>query len=508
MKFFTDKIIEWIAILLIAALCVGFVGAKLKNLSSRVVQGWSQTSKPFEGYEEIDAKIKATFIAKNQESPFLRYKAIFEYFTLGFIKYRSPNGALVYYPGAGSNHGRNVDALEGFARFFPLAATWMSSGHGNIVDINGEKIDLIRLLHQGIVAGTDTKNSEYWGKIKDKDQRIVEAADIALGLWISRDHLWTTFSSKERQHIVAWLEQVMEKKVHDNNWILSPIITYKSLQGLGVNNTKYQKLIEEMYQNYKKRHYIGEGWFDDPPKGVDYYNPWAIHYSLFWLDQIDPQLDPVFIRKTHEEFLKFYRYFFSKNGFPAMGRSLCYRMAAPAPILTGTLLAPEVVSPGFAYQALDLTWRFFVQQDALQKGTVTQGYCAPDLSVLDLYSGTGSCLWSLRSLIVAFYVDKFVPLWDSSPEKLPIEVSDFSVVNQSIGWLIKGENSTQTIELQILKQQGKKPPKINQYGIANKIKEFITQRPVRPQNSEALYHRPSYSTTSPVSKCQKSNSQD
>ncbi|MTJ06632.1 MULTISPECIES: DUF2264 domain-containing protein [unclassified Anabaena] len=504
MNLFTGKAIKWIVIFIITALCVVMIRVKLEDLSRKQTEGWTQTSQPFPGYEEIDAKIKTTFINENQ-SPFLRYKALFEYFTLGFIKYRSPHGALIYYPGAASSHGRKVDALEGFARFFPLAAVWMSSGHGNIVDINNEKIDLIQILHQGIVAGTDLQNTEYWGQMKNRDQRIVEAADIALGLWISRNHLWTTFSPQERQQIVTWLEQVMDQKLHDNNWYLFPIIIQKSLESLGVSNNKYDKLIEDLYQDYKQRYYIGEGWFNDPPKGVDYYNAWAIHYSLFWLDQIDPQFDPIFIRKTHAEFLKFYRYFFSKNGFPSMGRSICYRMAAPAPIVTGTMLAPKEISPGFALGALDLTWRFFVEKNSLQKGTVTQGYFTPDLSIIDSYSGPGSCLWSLRSLIVAFYVDKFIPLWNSSPEKLPIEVADFSEVNKSIGWRIKGDKLTQNIELELLKNQGNKFTKIKQYGIFNQIKEFIAKRPFRPQNYEALYRRPSYSTASPVSNPQKDN---
>lgn len=101
--------------------------------------------------------------------------------------------------------------------------------------------------------------------MKRRDQRIVEAADIALGLWISREYLWPTFSHQERQAIVTWLEQVMDQKVYDNNWLLFPIITLKSLQGLGISNQKYDQVIKERYQHYKQ-YYIGEGWFYDPPK--------------------------------------------------------------------------------------------------------------------------------------------------------------------------------------------------------------------------------------------------
>ncbi|MBD2103051.1 DUF2264 domain-containing protein [Leptolyngbya sp. FACHB-261] len=488
--------VKWAAFFLLIVVVFGTI----VRLRYPPLQGWSQAVQPFKGYEQADARLIKTFLTEESEPPATRYKALFQYLTLGFVKYRSANGALVYYPGAGSSHGVKVDALEGFARFFPLAAAWLSSGYDNLIEIDGERLDLIQLLHEGLVAGTDRQNSEYWGTIENHDQRIVEAADVALGLWIARESVWPTFSNQEKTQIATWLEQVIDRKVAKNNWLLFPVITLKSLQGLGINNPTYNPVIAKQYQRYKQN-YLSEGWFNDPPKGIDYYNAWAVHYSLFWLDQIDPKFDPDFIRTTHAEFLKFYKYLFGKNGFPIMGRSVCYRIAAPAPLVTGTLLAPEVVSPGLAYRALDLTWRFFVERGALQSGTITQGYCGQNLSVLDKYSGAGSCLWSLRSLVAAFYVDRFVPFWQPSAERLPIEISDFSVASKASGWLVKGNASTQEIELNLLKKQGNRPSKIEEYGSLNRLVEFFFQRPFRPENSRALYHRPSYSTASPVVAC-------
>src|SRR5690606_28227203 len=123
--------------------------------------------------------------------------------------------------------------------------------------------------------------------------------------------------------------------------------------------------INKLYQTYKNQHYIGEGWFDDPPKGIDYYNAWSIHYSLFWLDQIDPTFDRDFIRKSHSEFIKFYKFFFSENGFPIMGRSVCYRLAAPAPIVTSSLIAASEIPKGLALRILDATWIHFVEHNSL-----------------------------------------------------------------------------------------------------------------------------------------------
>ena len=495
----SKKIVKLVAIFLIMLVTI----ASIKLLTNKYppVEGWSKKNQPFQDHNIADISIKKSFLTDNNKSPATRYQSLFEYFALGFVKYRSQNGALVYYPGEHSSHGLRVDALEGFSRFFPLAAAYLASGNEATLELDGEKVNFIQILRQGIIAGTDPNNPEYWGDIKDQDQRIVEAADIALGLWISRNILYSNFSIEEQNQVVSWLEGVIKRKVIDNNWLLFPVVTLKSLQGLGVNNPKYNKEIQEKYQKYK-RLYSGEGWFNDPPKGFDYYNAWAVHYTLFWLDQIDPQFDPDFIQSTQTEFLEFYRYLFSKNGFPMMGRSTCYRLGAPAPIIAGTLIAPDLISPGFAYRVLDLTWSFFIQHDALREGTVTQGYCGQNISVLNRYSGAGSCLWSLRSLVTAFYVDQFIPFWESSSEQLPIEVSDFSIVNKSIGWLIKGERSTQTIELHLLKEETSEIPEIKQYGIFHKLMESVFQKPFRPNNSQALYHRPIYSTASPVVKCE------
>jgi len=499
MAFITKKNIGKILLIGFFLLGLIIVSVEIKRLRVRAVEGWTQTVEPFEGFKEADSKIKHTFNKKtNSESPLLRYQALFDYFTNGFIKYRSANGAFVHYPGAVSSKGTKVNALEGFARYFPLAASYLSGNNDDRVIIDNKKIDLAALLREGILAGTDTKNIEYWGDIQNRDQRIVEAADIALGLWISRDVLWTTFTGPEKKQIANWLNQVMDKEIEDNNWNLFPITIHKSLESLGFSDIAYDKQINENYLNYKNQFYLGEGWFKDPPNGVDYYNAWAIHYSLFWLDQIDPQFDPVFIRDSHKEFLEFYRFLFSENGFPIMGRSLCYRIAAPAPLVAGALIAPNEISPGLAFRALDLTWSFFIEQNSLQKGTVTQGYFEPDMSILDSYSGTGSCQWSLRSLIVAFYVDNYIPLWNAPTTKLPVEIADFSVTNKTIGWKISGNKATQTIDLELLNNQKNIKPKFIKYGISNKIREFITHRPIRPNNHNSLYNRYLYSTASPV----------
>ena len=458
------------------------------------VEGWDVRISILKEQKTKDQHIKDYFLAsRNQHSNFERYNHLFNYFVDGYLSYKTTSGALTYYTGEISTRGRKINALEGFARFFPLASVWFSTGK-DYLTVDNKNINLKEIIREAILSGTDPNNPDYWGTIQNKDQRIVEAADIALGLWLSKDQIWVTYSDNEKYQVIDWLSQALDREIDDNNWNLFPITIYKVMESLGFKDYTISDKINALYHRYKKKHYLGSGWFDDPPKGIDYYNAWSIHYSLFWIDQIDPEYDHTFIKNSHAEFLSFYKYFFGEKGFPIMGRSVCYRLAAPGPMLSGALLVPEEISPGLAFRSFDLTWRHFIANGALENGKVTQGIYRDDLSLLDSYSGAGSCLWSLRSFIIAIYVNQHVPLWNADEEKLPVEVADYSLENPTIGWLIQGNQGTGNITLKILANKSHNRISLKQYSLKNQLKEIFFQRPFRPKNQDMLYKNHTYST--------------
>ena len=462
-------------------------------LSKYGVDDWDNNIKPYSQFERYDENLKNSFLSSNENNYVERYRDLFKYFMKGYLEYKSEEGALVYYPGENSSRGAKINALEGFARFFPLAASYMMSTNDVPINIDGKKINLSILFKNAIVNGTDPNGKEYWGDIGNRDQRLVEAADVALGLWLSRDHIWKKFNEQEKQQLFNWLMQAEGKLFTDNNWNLFPITIFKVMEGLGANIPKNIKYSETLYQKYKSNTYKGKGWFFDAPCGYDYYNGWAIHYSLFWLNQIDPNFDPEFIKKSNIEFVDFYKHLFSSKGFPFMGRSVCYRVAAPAPIVAGSILSPEIIPPGLALNALDSTWKYFIENNAIKEGRVTQGFFEDDLSLLDGYSGAGSCLWSLRSLVIAFYADSKISLFESKREPLPIEVSDYEITNDIIDWKISGIKKTQKIILEVKNNDLDTVYPISKYGLKNELLELIFRYPNRPNNHKALYENRFYS---------------
>jgi hypothetical protein len=327
----------------------------------------------------------------------------------------------------------------------------------------------------------------------------VEASDIALSVWLFRDTVWDSLSSDQRAQVGRWLKQSEVHRVPDNNWHLFPVFIGTVLASLGVPNDRNS--VDENYARFKE-FYRGDGWFSDGPlQTYDYYNAWAIHYQLYWLQQVDPQWDRDFIRETRRQFLATYPYFIGPKGFPVMGRSICYRMAAPVPLIFGEQTDPDEVPAPEARRALDATWSYFIKKGAVENGTVSQGYCGSDPRVVDNYSGPASCLWALRSLIVAYYTSPHSAFWTGSAGYLPIEQASYNIKIPAIHWTISGDRASGLI-LVTKPGQGIGPEvNLSEYGVVRQLASAFLWRPFRPENARAKYGLRLYSSARPFCGC-------
>ncbi|HMN80433.1 MAG TPA: DUF2264 domain-containing protein [Burkholderiaceae bacterium] len=483
--------------LILALLVLGVLGAAavVVLLPKRTgVEGFTNKAAPIAMRDPSDQTLAAAFADPRPGLPPAAYETVFRYVFEGYAAYRSAGGAYVHYPGMHSGNGRRSDGIEGFARMLPIAAAWLASGRDDRLTFDGKPLSLSESFTQGLVSGTDPASPEYWGDPRDNDQRAVEAADIALGLWLARDHIWKRLSDPQRQAVAGWLSKMLAIEVYDGNWELFPIMVHRVLRALGVDTQAFDERLRTRYEHFKSS-YRGDGFFFDPPHGFDFYNAWSIHYELFWLDRIDPDFDPAFIRQASGELAGFFKHLFGPRGYPMMGRSSCYRMAAPTPLVIATALAPQAVSPGEAMRALDLNWSYFMQRGALRDGVVTQGFCGGvDPEILANYSGPASCLWAMRSLIVALVLDARSGLLSAPRAKLPVELGDFTVSNRTAGWTVRGEQSSGNVTIVLTNNAEGPGEPLKPFGTSRKLLEWLQQKPMRPDNTVALYSRREYST--------------
>ncbi len=457
--------------------------------------GWGQYQRPSAAGAE-EAGVKAAFLSDAPAHD--RYDALLKYFVRGFIRHAAPGFARIQYPGVGSGNSFKLSGLEGFARTAPLlAASVHSQGGSTVLDpASGRRLDIVTLLKTGLLAGVDPRSAEYWGEIQDFDQRIVEAADIARILWLTKAQLWDSLTPEEQALITRWLMPATGARTFDNNWKLFPITVSLTLARLDESgaHAALARAARGKFAEYRRRFYLEQGWFMD--EHVDFYNAWGITYELFWIHTIDPTFDSDFIAEAIKESALLTEHLISPNGIPIMGRSLCYRTAVPVPVIAESFFDPSEERAGHGLRALDAVWRYFVAHNSLQDGMLTQGYFEPDMRYLDLYSGTGSCHWGLRSLVLAFMQRADAPFWTDPPARLPIEVSDYQFKYGKLGWNIKGDKASGEIVIEIPANEDviytPEP-----YTWRARVVEMLKRAPDRPENQDMKYRARYYSSAKP-----------
>jgi hypothetical protein len=147
-------------------------------------------------------------------------------------------------------------------------------------------------------------------------------------------------------------------------------------------------------------------------------------------------------------------------------------------------------------RGLDVVWRYFVANGSLRDGALTQGYFKADPRLLDRYSGSGSCHWGLRSLVLAFMHPAGDQFWSAPQEPLPVEESDYRLDLAKLGWMVEGRRASGEIIITI-PQNYADVSTIDEYSWATRVKESFVRKPLRPGNHEVKYESRHYSSAAP-----------
>jgi hypothetical protein len=420
-----------------------------------------------------------------------RAEALFDYFLAGFVAHRSPTGERVVYRGAGSTRGYAISGVEGFARTAPLLAAWLASGRPGTRDVGGRDVDLARLIADGLAAGSDPAAPSYWGRPSRRSQLLVEAADIALILWLGRETILPLLPTTAYRNLVEWLALCAAQEFWGNNWLLMQAQIEATLAALRGETITVLAAYERFKANYREG-----GWFSDGQGPVDYYNAWQMTYALHWIQEVQPTYDAAFIEDALVQSSELTLHLISPHGIPILGRSVCYRTAVPTPVVLRSLSSRDAKQLGRARRALDVVWRYFVAHGALRHGTLTQGYFGDDVRWLDSYSGPGSSHWGLRSLIPALLHPRRSAFWTVAEQPLPVEMGDYRLDLSKLGWVVEGRQADGEITITI-EANSTRTPRTAAHSLMHKGLELLLSRPMRPINHAAKYDAPVYSALRP-----------
>lgn len=437
---------------------------------------------------ERDRALQQHFAAKQRD--FAADTTILShYFIDSFSHHAYHDYSRANFPGLPGIMGCDSDSIEAAARSYPLLAAYL---HSHDPDSDPHAAQSRTMLRHGILTATDPTHRGYWGKLKSHHQTICEAADLALAVWLSREHVWATLNDQQQQQILGWLAQLDNVQTVDNNWHLFILLGQAVRQALGDNKAQPDP---ERYARIRS-FYSGDGWYRDGAKGNhDYYNAWGFHYPLYWLDQILPDYDRSTIRHATAQFAERYLYLFSPNGFPFFGRSAPYRFAAPCALVAA--MAQQNAPNGQYKRAIATLNRHFITRGAIANGIFTQGLYHADRRLLDSYSGTGSSLWSLRTLILLLYATDLD--LNTIPEApLPIEQHDYNITIDAIGLHIIGHRHSQEIIASFTHNDYPEQPwqlaALQDQSWHNKLRERILGRATRTRNNLLRRGVTTYST--------------
>ncbi|WP_328468949.1 DUF2264 domain-containing protein [Streptomyces sp. NBC_00448] len=350
----------------------------------------------------------------------------------------SPGGALPRLPGRVTGDGERREGMETVGRSFLLAAPLIAGAPG------GEAEALTERYARALLAGTDPDGAESWplgvtcrAPVTGVTNSIVEAANIAFGLHISRERLWERLTRPEQLRIADWLRHHARLEVWHNNWQLFPAMAEGFLRSVGADTSA---CTGERNVRRVESWYLEQGWYTDGPEhAIDYYNAWAIHpYLWAWYRMTGRTATPDGARHLERlgAFVESWADTVAPDGSMLhVGRSLTYRTAALAALWCAEISGVNPLTPGATRRLASGVLARFAGAGVGIDRPLDLGWYRPYEPVAQTYSGFGSpYLAGIGFLGLA--IDRDAPVWTAVEEPQPTETASGTRVMPSLGWLL------------------------------------------------------------------------
>jgi hypothetical protein len=328
--------------------------------------------------------------------------------TDGFVRSIPRGGSPAAAVLPGSPSGDPVPAIEGFARMSVAWGAWLHEpSNPDRLTWDGRRHDVPALLARGLADATDPSGRSRWGSIADRDQRIVEAAEVATAVWLGGARLRASLDAIDPAafgRVLDWVGLVDGRGLWPDNWVLFPVVSAIVRRALGGRRVDLRRVDEAL--DWMVAHAVGDGWTSDGPgHALDLYSGWAIHWHLLWWAAIDGDRRPALrtvVRRRARAWLRFVAALVADDGaFPRFGRSLGYRFAIAAPFAQAALLDNDPLPPGVARTRAAALVTHALAEGAIDPATdwfrIGVGGERPE--VVEGYMSTGASAWAAHAFV-------------------------------------------------------------------------------------------------------------
>lgn len=329
-------------------------------------------------------------------------------------QYLSPGRARLNLGSPSAHYDEGIAGMEGFSR-----ALWVIIPM--LIGEIKEAEPYWELWKQGIIAGTDRENKEYWGDIGDFDQRMVEMAVMGAGMCFAPERFFFELPKKTQNDLSGWLSQINRHRMPENNWKFFRVLVNIGL--LTVGRQADRKLLESDLDELES-HYTADGWYFDKPDQRDYYTLWGFHFYTMLYSIVMKDRDPLrcsrFTERTKLILPRFACWFDGAGRAVPYGRSLTYRFAQgsfwAACALCG--IADGDIDTGVIKGLLMRNLRFWWSMPVFERdGVLSVGYGYPNLVLSEGYNASGSPYWGLKAFAVLALGEDH-PFWTAEEKEI------------------------------------------------------------------------------------------
>jgi hypothetical protein len=292
---------------------------------------------------------------------------------------------------------RSSTHLEAFARTLVGIAPWLE-----VRDLTGEELQLqkkiVAFMPTCMDAATNPASPDCLN-FNQGGQPLVDTAFLAQAILRAPKILWSSLAQPLRQQLITALKSSRVIKPPNNNWLLFAALVETALLEVG------EPALEERLEENLRRllaWYVGDGVYGDGARfHFDYYNSFVIHPALVDILNVlrrrDKKFEPVYqvVLTRARRYAEIQERLIAPDGsFPAVGRSLVYRIGAFQALGQVALLGqlPGAIKPAQVRCALTAVLRRMMTAPKTYdaQGWLRVGFCGHQPALGEPYISTGS----------------------------------------------------------------------------------------------------------------------
>lgn len=295
--------------------------------------------------------------------------------------------------------GRNKDVTyaEAFGRLMAGIAPWFNLPDDDTPEGKRRKQFRSWAL-SSYKNAVDPESPDYllW---KGASQTLVDAAYIANSFIRAPKTLWEPLDETTKKRYIQEFKGLRSVRPAYNNWLLFRAMIEAFFVSIG---EEYDAYVLDIAIRKLNEWYLGDGWYSDGPEySLDYYNGYVMHTMLVEITEVleEKKIRPAIkfdlaLRRMqrYNELLE--RLISPEASFPAVGRSMTYRMGA---FQTLALSAwkyglPKSMSEGQVRNALTSVMKrmFAMEGNFGKEGFLQLGFVGHQPNLADYYTNNGS----------------------------------------------------------------------------------------------------------------------